>query len=162
MDSISVKIGIFFGGIFIAKVLPDNSEMVFIFILGIFITIVAELMLLYLYIITKCRVFTQSAIQQESPIPQIESSNKIIQYFIRTPRKSVNRKFCERRMTMIQCSCTEENFELLLNGNDRMFIELANHLKEFINIQKKYANGLIKLGEIGLIEKIKSKKSMDN
>ena len=162
MDSISVKIGIFFGGIFIAKVLPDNSEKVFIFILGIFITIVAELMLLYLYIITKCRVFTQSAIQQESPIPQIESSNKIIQYFIRTPRKSVNRKFCERRMTMIQCSCTEENFELLLNGNDRIFIELANHLKEFINIQKKYANGLIKLGEIGLIEKIKSKKSMDN
>ncbi|OMJ86446.1 hypothetical protein SteCoe_12026 [Stentor coeruleus] len=159
MDSLASKFGIFISGVVLAKFIPSSFISLLVFALGILLTLIIEIICFIYYV----------GIASDEYIPniqgQIKHSNEDCENFsrpfARSPKKIQMSKFpLERRFTMMQCLCNGSKFMLLHSTSDTTLNDLSGILKEFLTIDKKYANGLVKLGEISILEKIKSKKSM--
>lgn len=159
MDSLASKFGIFIAGVVLAKFIPSSFVSLLVFALGILLTLIFEIICFIYYV----------GITSEEYVPSIqgqrkqsnEACEKFSRSFARSPKKIQMTKFpLERRFTMMQCLCNGSKFMLLHSTSDTTLNDLAGILKEFLTTDKKYANGLVKLGEISILEKIKSKKSM--
>lgn len=167
MDSIGTKIGIFLLGVSVSNIMPSGFEKILIFLIGILLTLAIECFLVYHYILHKSSPYTEVSFAKKEIKANAEESTlnnrqtRQSQVFARSPRKTLTKFSLERRLTMIQCPCTEEKFQTLVLGNEKVFADLLGHIKELINSHKRFGAGLVKLGEIGLIEKLKSKKSME-
>lgn len=160
MDSLASKIGIFLSGVILAKFIPSSFISVLIFFLGILLTLLFEIILFLYYVANTSEEYFPNA--QGKHRKQIsERCDSFNKSFIRKPKAIQMTKYpLERRFTMMQCICNGSKFTLLHSSNDTTLNDLAGILKEFLLTDKKYASGLVKLGEISLIEKIKKKKSM--
>ena len=162
MDSLASKLIILLIGLSISHFLPSGFEKIIIFLFGMLLTFGLEVILLYYYVLTKCSVYNEDNSQK---IELTSGNDDIVidsNRFTRSPKKPLTKFGFGRRLTMINCICSDNKFETLITGTDKVFSELTGHMKELINNQKKFGNGLVKLGEIGLIEKLKSKKSMNS
>jgi hypothetical protein len=161
MDSFIEKLGILILGMLISNFIPLGTVATFAFFLGVVLGIIIEVLILYMYIITKSKPI--QIIRQKTSLSSLEeNTNKAAQSFIRNPKRNIPEPNYEKRLDIVECICSEESFEIIITGNEKYFLELLDYMKEFISNQKKYGNGLIKLGEIGLIEQLNSKKSMKN
>ena len=158
MDSVIMKIGIFIVGVSMAKFMPSSLTTLLVFLLGIILTLAIEAGVLYFYVLYKCPC--KFLIHKNSDSE--DSANKETPKFIRSSRKMIfNKNILERRLSCIQCICNDSKFEVLVSDSDQMFSELLTNMKELLNNEKKYNSGQIKLGEISIIEKLKSRKSMN-
>lgn len=159
MDSLTSKFGILIFGIFLAKFIPSGLLSFLIFLFGIVLTLLVEIVVFLYYIAIKSEEYSPNSSPQRKQ--SYEKFDNFSTNYIRSPKKIQMTKYpLERRFTLMQCLCNGGKFALLITANDPTFSDLVGVFKEFLLADKKYANGLVKLGEVSVFEKIKSKKSL--
>jgi hypothetical protein len=159
MDSLASKCGILIFGIFLAKFIPSGLLSFLIFLFGIILTLLVEIVIFLYYIAIKSEEYSPNSSSQRKQ--SYEKFDNFSTNYIRSPKKiQMVRYPLERRFTLMQCLCNGDKFALLITANDPTFSDLVGVFKEFLLADKKYANGLVKLGEVSIFEKIKSKKSL--
>lgn len=158
MESAVNKFGIFFVGILIAKFLPASFTYVLVFILGIIFTVGLQILAFFYYVIHKSPEFNSNPSAPINRRPSIDPQDLSIE--VSTPKKFELGKYLIRKFSLIQCFCTHSKFSTLLSGSDSSLDDLSTYFKDLLSTQKKFGLGLIKIGEIGLLEKLKSNKIM--
>ena len=158
MDSIVNKFGIFFVGILIAKFLPSSLTYVIVFVLGTVFCFGLQIVAFFYYVAYKSPELNQDSIKPVQRRPSVDPQDLKVQ--ISTPKKFELGKYLIRKLSLVQCVCTNEKFSTLLSGSDSSLEDLATYFKDLLSTQKKFGSGLIKVGEIGLIEKLKNNKMM--
>ena len=160
MDSILHKVGIFFIGIFVSKFLPSFVTHALVFILGVIFTVSVQVFLYFYYVLHKSEELVRE--DPEMPVRKLSVESLEAKPLSASPKKLELGKFLLRKFSLVSCVCSSDKFSVLFTGNDPCLEDLAGYLKDLLNSQKRFATGLVKVGEVRIIEKIKSDKFMNS
>jgi hypothetical protein len=137
--------------------LPSFVTYLLVFILGVIFTAGFQIIAYFYYALGKAEEFS---IEEPETPRKVSIDVKEIKPVQTSPQKFELGKFLIRKFSVVQCFCTSDKFSALFTGNDPSLDDLLAYFKEILNAKRRFASGLVRIGEVRIIEQIKSDKFM--